>query len=132
MMAKRFFKVRAAAAPPSRASRRAASWDLRAAAECRIEPEDRASVPTGYGVRLGADEAGLVCPRAGLAIHYGVTVLDAPGVIGPDEAGEITVVLHNHGAYPVDIDAGEPVAQLLIVPLPAAAGRGTVAAELVG
>ncbi|MBK1727651.1 hypothetical protein [Halorhodospira neutriphila] len=119
-MDQRFFTVRAAAAPPGRPSRRAAGWDLRAAAERRIEPEDRALVPTGYGVRLGPGEVGLVCPRAGLAVHYGVTVLDAPAVIPRDKRGEITVVLHNHGAYPVDISAGEPVAQLLIVPLAAA------------
>ena len=116
----RFRIMRATVPEPERASRTAAGWDLRAAAYARVEPQDRYCVPTGVGVHLAPDEVGLVCPRSGLALHHGLTVLNAPGVIDPDYGGEIQVVLQNHNGYPVGVAAGDRIAQLLIVPLAAA------------
>lgn len=115
-MDQRFSAIRAAVAPPVLASRQAAGWDLRAAVHVHVEPENWTLVPTGYRVHLAAHEVGLVCPRSGLALHEGLTVLNAPGVIDPDFDGEVGVILYSHNAYPVHLSAGDRIAQLLILP----------------
>ncbi len=111
-----FTTIRSDVPAPVRATRGAAGWDLRAAVDARVEPQDWTLVPTGYGVRVPAGYVGLVCPRSGLAVHHGLTVLNSPGVIDPDYEGELQVILANHSAYPVDIGEGDRIAQLLIVP----------------
>jgi dUTP pyrophosphatase len=41
----------------------------------------RAVVPTGVAVAIPEGYAGLVLPRSGLAVHHGVTVVNAPGLV---------------------------------------------------
>jgi len=109
--------VRAGLHAPRRASKEAAGFDLRAGKMARIEPEDWVLMPTGYVWHFPAGFAGLVCPRSGLALRHGLTVLNAPGVIDPDFEGEVCVLLANQGPYPVDIERGDRIAQLLVVPV---------------
>ena len=60
-----------------------------------------------------------VLPRSGNAFKRGVTVVNAPGTIDSNYRGEIRVGLINHDAYEAfDVEAGDRVAQLLIVPAP--------------
>ena len=55
-------------------------------------------------------------PRSGLAIEHGITCLNAPGLIDPYYRGEVRVILINHGTQPFEAEAGDRIAQLLIVP----------------
>ncbi len=57
---------------------------------------------------------GLVMPRSGLALHYGVTVLNAPGLIDAGYRGEIKIILVNLGEGRVDFAVGDRVAQLVV------------------
>jgi dUTP pyrophosphatase len=61
------------------------------------------------------DECLLILPRSGLALRYGVTVLNSPGLIDPDYAGEIKVILINHGKNAFCVTDGDRIAQGLIV-----------------
>ena len=67
-------------------------------------------------------------PRSGLALKHGVTTLNAPGLIDPNYRGEVGVILHNAGSEPYRAEAGDRIAQLLLVPF--AAPEATVVDEL--
>jgi dUTP pyrophosphatase len=69
-------------------------------------------VPTGIAVEFPATHGALVEDRSGLAVR-GVTTL--AGVIDPGYRGEIKVVMTNLGTAPVEISAGDRIAQLRIV-----------------
>lgn len=61
------------------------------------------------------DECLLILPRSGLALRSGITVLNSPGVVDPDYAGEIKVILINHGKQQFCVTDGDRIAQGLIV-----------------
>jgi dUTP pyrophosphatase len=94
-----------------------AGLDLRASESVRLEPGERRLVPTGLAVAIPEGHAGFVLPRSGLAMHRGVTVLNAPGLIDSGYRGELKVLLINHGAEAVSIDRGERIAQLVVQPV---------------
>lgn len=75
-------------------------------------------IPTGFAIAVPAGMCGLVLPRSGLAAKHGLTVANAPGLIDSGYRGEIVVILVNHGAGPVDIERGQRIAQLLVMPVP--------------
>ena len=97
-----------------------AGLDLRAAERARLGPGERRLVPAGLAVAIPEGHAGFVLPRSGLAMQKGVTVLNAPGLIDSGYRGELKVLLVNHGAAAVDIERGERIAQLVILPVASA------------
>jgi dUTP pyrophosphatase len=108
---------------PERAGDGDAGYDLRALHGFTLTPGERRLVPTGIALALPRGVAGLVLPRSGLAARHGVTTLNAPGLIDPDYRGEVKVVLHNAGAELYEGNAGDRIAQLLLVPFWAPALR---------
>jgi dUTP pyrophosphatase len=94
-----------------------AGLDLRASESVTLEPGERRLVPTGLAVAIPEGHAGFVLPRSGLAMHKGVTVLNAPGLIDSGYRGELKVLLINHGAEAVGIERGERIAQLVVQPV---------------
>ena len=65
-----------------------AGADLVAAEDVTLKPFQRALVPTGMAIALPAGYVALVHPRSGLAVKYGVTVLNAPGTSTPGTAAK--------------------------------------------
>ncbi|MDA8017822.1 MAG: dUTP diphosphatase [Thermoanaerobaculia bacterium] len=100
---------------PSRASRSAAGYDLRAAIEepLTLLPGQRATVPTGVALALPEGWEGQVRPRSGLARRHGLTVLNSPGTIDADYRGEVAVLLVHLGDERVTLERGERIAQLV-------------------
>jgi dUTP pyrophosphatase len=76
------------------------------------EAGSTAAVTTGIALEFPATHGALVEDRSGLAAR-GVTTL--AGVIDPGYRGEIRVVMTNLSAEPVEIKAGDRIAQLRIV-----------------
>jgi dUTP pyrophosphatase len=101
---------------PSRASERAAGFDLRAAVDSptTLAPGSRALVPTGICMAIPAGHEAQIRPRSGLAAKHGVTLLNSPGTIDSDYRGEIAVLLINHGDAPFVVNRGDRIAQLVI------------------
>lgn len=103
---------------PIKATAGAAGFDLRAAVpqgeSLEIKPGARCLAPTGLSIALPDGYEGQVRPRSGLALRFGVTVLNAPGTIDCDYRGEIGVILINHGAETFIIRRGDRIAQLVI------------------
>ena len=108
-----------AARAPERAHAGDAGYDLRCVEPFTLDPGARAVVPTGVAIALPPGHAGLVVPRSGLAARHGLSVVNGPGLIDPGYRGEIKVVLVNLGDEPFAAQAGDRVAQLLVVPFAA-------------
>ena len=96
-----------------------AAADLASSIETVLMPGARQLIPTGFAVAIPDGCAGLVLSRSGLALHDGVTVLNAPGLIDSGYRGEIGVILVNHGDEAVTIRRGQRIAQLMVVGAPA-------------
>ncbi len=99
---------------PSYATAGAAGMDLRSAESLVLKPGARALVATGIAIALPAFFEAQVRPRSGLAVKYGITVLNAPGTIDWDYRGEIKVPLINHGPEEFAIARGDRIAQMVI------------------
>jgi dUTP pyrophosphatase len=92
----------------------AAGLDLRADQEVKLDPGERALVPTGLIVAIPHGFEGQVRPRSGLAVKHGVTCLNSPGTIDSDYRGELSVLLINLGDRAVSLARGERIAQLVV------------------
>lgn len=79
-----------------------------------LNPGERALIPTGLFIALPEGYEAMVRPRSGLAIKYGITVLNSPGCVDADYRGSVGVVLINHGHRPFEIKHGDRIAQLSI------------------
>jgi dUTP pyrophosphatase len=111
------------AQPPTRTRSGDAGFDLRCVEAFALAPGERAMVSTGVAVALPEGLAGLVVPRSGLAARHGLSVVNGPGLIDPTYRGEIRVVLVNLGHERYEGQAGDRIAQLLLVPFSAPATR---------
>lgn len=80
-----------------------------------IPPLGRHLISTAVKMNIPEGMVGMVCPRSGLALNKGITVLNAPGVIDPGYVNTVGVILINLGSEPVTITHGDKIAQLLIV-----------------
>lgn len=105
---------------PTRMSAGASGFDLVAAVQedVLLQPGKRTLVPSGIRLALPQQLEAQVRPRSGLAIKYGVTVLNTPGTIDSDYRGEVGVILINHGDEPFLIKRGSRIAQLVIQHVP--------------
>lgn len=128
----------ARAVVPKRAHAADAGLDLALLEPVWLEPGARAKVRTGLAVAIPEGHAGFVVPRSGLAARLGLSIVNSPGIIDAGYRGELLVLLLNTDpSEPIELEAGERIAQLLVVPvalpqvvvveeLPAAAdARGT-------
>lgn len=99
-----------------------AGMDLRSIVDLVVKPGERAMVPTGLAVAIPPGHAGLVLPRSGLAARQGLTLANAPGLIDAGYRGEVLCVVVNLDRdEAVKIAAGERIAQLVVVAIPAVA-----------
>ena len=101
---------------PVYATAGAAGLDLLAAIDGDVEltPGARTAIPCGVALALPEGHEAQVRPRSGLALHHGVTVLNAPGTVDSDYRGEVKAILVNLGDRPFTITRGMKVAQLVI------------------
>ncbi|GBD85132.1 deoxyuridine 5'-triphosphate nucleotidohydrolase [bacterium BMS3Abin02] len=102
---------------PRRAHPGDAGADLHARESLVLAPGERAVVPTGIAVAVPDGYAGLVVPRSGLAARHGIGVVNGPGLIDAGYRGEVKIIVINHGSEPLEIERGERIAQLVIVPV---------------
>jgi dUTP pyrophosphatase len=106
---------------PAYQSEDAAGLDLVAALEANagvvLEPGGRALIPTGFALELPKGYEAQVRSRSGLALNFGVAVLNSPGTIDADYRGEIGVILINLGSHPFEIKRGARIAQLVVSPV---------------
>lgn len=79
-----------------------------------LKPMERNIISTGLYIALPQGYEAQIRPRSGLALRYGITVLNAPGTIDADYRGEIKVLLINLGQETLAFKNGDRIAQMVI------------------
>ncbi len=104
---------------PSYATAGASGMDIYAAVENDIilEKGKTVLIPTGFYIEVPQGYEAQIRPRSGLALKYGVTVLNTPGTIDSDYRGEVKIILSNFGNEDFIIHRGDRIAQLVIAPI---------------
>lgn len=79
-----------------------------------LKPMERKLISTGLYIALPQGYEAQIRPRSGLALRYGITVLNTPGTIDADYRGEIKVLLINLGQETLAFKNGDRIAQMVI------------------
>ena len=91
-----------------------AGLDVYARIDCTLAPGARALVPTGIAIALPEGYVCLAHPRSGLAVKYGISIVNTPGTIDAGYRGEIQINLINHDLQnDFEIKRGDRIAQLV-------------------
>jgi dUTP pyrophosphatase len=104
---------------PSYATEDSAGADLKAKIENKIDllPSASILVPTGIFLEIPKGYEVQIRPRSGLALKYGITILNAPGTVDADYRGEIKVILINHSKKTFVIRPKMRIGQIILVPI---------------
>lgn len=101
---------------PEYATIGSAGMDLRAfiSEDITLKSLERKMIPTGIYIQLPIGYEAQVRPRSGMAIKYGITVINTPGTIDSDFTGEICILLVNLSSEEYTIHNGDRIAQMII------------------
>ena len=105
---------------PSYASDGSAGLDLRVCIDTpiQIKPGAVELLPTGIAIYLeNPSLAAMLLPRSGLWHKHGIVLGNLVGLIDSDYQGEIKVSCWNRGQETYEIQPGERIAQMIIVPV---------------
>jgi len=105
---------------PQYATAGSAGMDLRACidAPLRLLPGAAELIATGMAIHLDDPTlAAVVLPRSGLGHRHGVVLGNLVGLIDSDYQGALMVSCWNRGSSPYEVQPGERIAQLVIVPV---------------
>lgn len=114
----KFVKLESKAIVPTYGSVCAAGADLYSLPEhsVTIAPGETAIIHTGLAMQIPDGFAGMIFARSGIATKRGLAPANKVGVIDSDYRGEIMVSLYNHSDTIQQIDGGERIAQMVIMP----------------
>ena len=104
---------------PSYKSEGASGMDLTAFLKKSItlKPKTSSLIPTGISIAFSKDYEIQIRPRSGLAVKNNISVLNTPGTIDSDYRGEIKIIIYNHGNDDFEINNGDRIAQMVLVPV---------------
>lgn len=94
-----------------------AGLDLYSVDEVIINHGESALIKTGIKIELPKQTEAQVRPRSGLALKFGITVLNTPGTIDEGYRGEVGVILINHSNKTFIVEKGMKIAQMVIKPV---------------
>lgn len=81
--------------------------------EFTLAPGQIKMVSTGLSLEIPPGYEAEIRPRSGLAIRFGLTLLNTPGTIDSDYRGVIQLILINLGEKEVTIKRGDRIAQMV-------------------
>jgi dUTP pyrophosphatase len=101
---------------PQYATLLSAGLDLRANIDepVTLGSLERKLIPTGLFIELPEGYEAQIRPRSGLAIKYGISLVNTPGTIDADYRGEIGVIVINLSKDAFTINDGERICQMVI------------------
>lgn len=97
-----------------------AGLDLRACLDTKLNLEAGVSklIPIGFAMHLDDPElAAMVIPRSGLGSKHGIVLGNLVGLIDSDYQGELMVPAWNRSEQDFQINPGDRIAQMIIVPV---------------
>lgn len=102
--------------PPRYAQNGDAGADLFADEDAIIHARGQKLIKTGVAFEIPEGYFGLVRPRSGLATKFGIG-MNSSGVVDSGYRGEISVTLINHTDKNYEVNQGDRIAQILILPV---------------
>ena len=119
-----FKKVRPGAQLPTRAHDWDAGWDayaysfdkgvVRDANFVNMAAGDIVVAHLGFAVSIPKGYFVQVVPRSGLALRYGLTIVNSPGTIDAGYQGEVLAILAKFGGEHLRVKRGERICQLVL------------------
>ena len=85
--------------------------------ELKINPGEKAIIPTGFSLSIPKGFEVQIRPRSGLAAKKGISVLNTPGTIDADYRGEIKVILINLSKEEFVVEKNMRIAQMVVSPV---------------
>ncbi len=107
-------KLSANATMPTRHKTADAGYDLYAISPVTVPAKGNVLVNTGVSIELPEFTVGLIWPRSGLSTKHNIET--GAGVIDAGYRGEIIVNLYNFSDINYQVNTGDRIAQLLIMP----------------
>ncbi len=102
---------------PKYQTEHSAGCDLHAVTSATVEPGETKLIGTGFAVEIPLGFAGFIFARSGMALKRGLAPANKVGVIDSDYRGEVMVAVYNHSKTTQQIEQGERIAQLVILPV---------------
>lgn len=102
------------ALPPVRAHKEDAGLDLRAPADAIVPAKGNAIFDTGVHVEIPRGYVGLLKSKSGLCVKHDIT---SDGTIDSGYTGSILVKLFNHGDKDYEVERGDKISQLILMPI---------------
>jgi dUTP pyrophosphatase len=94
----------------------AAGMDIHVAVEepVTLSPGAVALLPTGFSMALPRGYEAQIRPRSGLAVKYGIGLINSPGTVDADYRGEVKIAVINWGTRDFRVHRGDRLAQMVI------------------
>lgn len=109
-------KIKCKGHKPSYANEFAAGLDLRSNTDVLIHPGQKIDIESKLAMEIPEGHFGMLVARSGLAFNYQIKLINDIGIIDEDYRGNIGIRLINEGIESYKIEAGDRVAQLIIIP----------------
>ncbi len=104
-------RLRESAVEPTYSHIDDAGFDLYAASEVVIKPNETKLVPLGYAMGIPRGWLISIKPRSGMSLKTGLRVANSPGTIDSGYQNEVNVIMHNTSDERRTIQVGDRVAQ---------------------
>ncbi len=105
---------------PAYATPGSAGMDLRACLQAPVclQPGETVLIPTGISIHIhNPNLAATILPRSGLGHKHGIVLGNLVGLIDSDYQGPLMVSLWNRSTRPFEVNIGDRIAQLVMVPV---------------
>ena len=115
----RIRRIHPAAVLPCYQTAGSAGFDLAASEDILVQPEEVALVPTGLVIEVPRGHFLGVFARSSTPLKRGLMVANGVGVVDSDYCGpmdEVKIEVFNFTAHPVQVQAGDRIAQGLLIP----------------
>ncbi len=99
---------------PTRAHADDAGLDLYSPETVTIPPRSAVTIDTGVCIELPKNTVGMVKSKSGLNVKHGI---QSEGVIDVGYTGSIRVKLYNHSGQGYQVNRGDKISQLVILPI---------------
>ena len=99
---------------PERAHDLDAGYDLRSPIRAYVAPYSSAIIDTGVHIEIPEGYVGMLKSKSGLNVKHDIT---SEGVIDSGYTGSICVKLYNHGQNAYEVNKGDKISQLVIMPI---------------